>query len=405
MDEPRKLAAMQVLNLTFMYAYLVGGNKIGALIGLRMVSLTLRHGINPMSCIGFTVYAAWLCSVKSVQEGYQLGKLAFSLYEKFNARPWFARFTVLYFEGVHCWKKPFETGLESLMVASRVGLSTGDTEFGCMCFSFAWACRYFITPLKELDGQMQDFSRRMEFQKQEINILITKPFWQMAHNLMGLSEGDPTKLNGKVIDHFQIEATRSISTKLYSIMCFPQMVLCYLFGDFQNAAAFAKETLDISRTHFSPLIRAVIMLFDALTSVAIARTRNRRGARRAKKLSNIFRRWSMDSPENYLAAHLLLDAEITSLTHGPEALPKYFAALAVWEKTGMILQTALTNELCGKYLLARGELETAEINLRNAILSYNRWNAYAKAQHLCGELKAYKLDSLEGLISAQSEES
>jgi predicted ATPase len=60
MTDPEKLAAMQMLNLTFLYAFL-GENQLAPLLGFRMVSLSLDHGLSAVSCVGFVVMAMMLC--------------------------------------------------------------------------------------------------------------------------------------------------------------------------------------------------------------------------------------------------------------------------------------------------------------------------------------------------------
>jgi len=60
MEDEEKIAAMQVLNLSFMYAFSTGGKVIGVMMADRILDLTLRFGLTPVSCVGFAVCAAGL---------------------------------------------------------------------------------------------------------------------------------------------------------------------------------------------------------------------------------------------------------------------------------------------------------------------------------------------------------
>jgi len=60
MEDPNKLAAMQLLNLIFIYAFHTK-LELAPLIGFKMVKLTVDHGLNAVSCIGFVIYAICLC--------------------------------------------------------------------------------------------------------------------------------------------------------------------------------------------------------------------------------------------------------------------------------------------------------------------------------------------------------
>jgi len=51
---------MQMLNLIFLYAYMVEA-ELFPMIGFRMVTLTLDYGLCGVSCLGFVVYAMILC--------------------------------------------------------------------------------------------------------------------------------------------------------------------------------------------------------------------------------------------------------------------------------------------------------------------------------------------------------
>jgi predicted ATPase len=60
MVDADKLAAMQMLNLVFMYALLTNDELIPALT-FRMVRITLDHGICAVSCVGLALFSCALC--------------------------------------------------------------------------------------------------------------------------------------------------------------------------------------------------------------------------------------------------------------------------------------------------------------------------------------------------------
>ena len=56
MTDSRKLAAMEMMNLIFLYTSLVKP-ELTPILGCRMVRLSLNHGLSVFSCIGFVVFA------------------------------------------------------------------------------------------------------------------------------------------------------------------------------------------------------------------------------------------------------------------------------------------------------------------------------------------------------------
>jgi predicted ATPase len=60
MDNPEKIAAMQMMNIMFLYAY-IAVPTLAPMIAVRMVKLTLEYGLCDVSCVGFVTFAMLLC--------------------------------------------------------------------------------------------------------------------------------------------------------------------------------------------------------------------------------------------------------------------------------------------------------------------------------------------------------
>jgi len=333
-----------------------------------------------------------LSKIGSLEEGNRIGLIAFALYKKFQAKAYLPRLSMFYYLGVHVRTKPVQLAIDPLEDAWLSGIETGDVEYAGICFNVHWTLRITTTNLRKLDGEMLEFSTRMEGQK--TNLLISKPFWQAARNLMGLSSGDPEELNGDLFDAKQIEAARLVGGIFYGITCFPRMLLSFLFGDFDRAVTFAKETRALTRNHFSPFVPAMILTFEALSVVAHSRKIGRRRARRANEIAKLLRRLSSNAPHNFLVQYNLVTAEIAALKGDhATAFPCYFTAISMSHNEGLIAYSAVANELCGKYFLSRHDNESANTYLRDAIAAYTGWCATAKAQHLTKEMVSYGLES------------
>ena len=60
MKDPKKLAAMQILNHVILYTVYATPN-LSALVAFRMVELTIKSGLSAISCVGFVLYGTMLC--------------------------------------------------------------------------------------------------------------------------------------------------------------------------------------------------------------------------------------------------------------------------------------------------------------------------------------------------------
>jgi len=58
--DPKTLAAMHILNLLFFYTFL-HDKELTPLIGMRIIRITLDHGLGAVSCIGFVLLGMLLC--------------------------------------------------------------------------------------------------------------------------------------------------------------------------------------------------------------------------------------------------------------------------------------------------------------------------------------------------------
>jgi len=334
----------------------------------------------------------------SLDEGKRIGELAIALYERFSAKAYYARLSMFYYVGVHVWTQPYLQALEPLANAYRIGLETGDVEYASICFNVYWTLRVPIVHLRDLDNEMLDFSKRMESHRQKIGLLVSKPFWQAIRNLMGL-EDHPEDLSGSIFDSKQIEAARKTGGIFFGIICFPRMMLSFLWGDYDSAVGFAHETRALTRNHFSPFMPSMVLLFDALSAVGQARKLGLRSARRANKIATNLRRLASNAPQNYLVMYNIIAAEIGALRGDhATAFPCYITAISMSRDEGSLLYNSLANELCGKYFLGRKDRETAEVYLRDAICTYNTWGAISKAQHLADEMQTNGFKSLQGIL-------
>lgn len=91
MNDPTRLSAMRIMNLLFTYS-LTGRPMYAPLISMRLVQMSLAHGVSCMSCAGFSSFALLLCNAFSdISGGIEMGRVALSLLDRFQAKEWLAR--------------------------------------------------------------------------------------------------------------------------------------------------------------------------------------------------------------------------------------------------------------------------------------------------------------------------
>jgi hypothetical protein len=156
------------------------------------------------------------------------------------------------------------------------------------------------------------------------------------------------------------------------------MELCYLFGDLDTAARMFELSRELMAASRGALYTADHVFFGAL--IAVARGANGASLDEARWT---LARWANTCPENFLAKHLLVEAEAARQQREEElAAGTYARALdAAREQQNPKLE-ALVGELAGRYHLERDRQAEAATYLRHAHYAYNLWGAVPKARAL-----------------------
>jgi predicted ATPase len=128
MQDIHKLASMQILNMLFLNTYL-GRKELFPFVVLKMMKLTLTHGLSAISSVAFAGYGALLCHSGKIEEGLRFGKLALEMVEEWNAQSFQSRVGAFVWGSIFVHARPFTESLEKLKEGYRLGLQTGDLEF------------------------------------------------------------------------------------------------------------------------------------------------------------------------------------------------------------------------------------------------------------------------------------
>jgi predicted ATPase len=387
MDNPSKLAAMQMMNIMFLYAY-IAVPSLAPLISLRMVKLTVEYGLCDVSSVGFVTYAMLLCGIgNDSEEGYRFGDLAMKTFDKFDTKAWIGRIAAWFYGSVCTWRKPILMIFDPIKKAHRVALETGDIDFAMLNANiYCWES-FDISTLPKVEKIIAGFSSRMDAYGQESVLTMIKPLWQAVHNLTGRAAGDPKVLTGQVMEQdYMIQYARE-NNKTLLIWChFYRMLLAYLFCDMELAAVHASVCRVAESNPFGSSDHVLLLFFDGLVTLSQGKL-NRQRQKTAQQCIKTFKVWSKQSPENFLGKLYFLEAELAAASDDyNRAHSKYTAAISLSREGGYILQHALANERAGKYLLRRGEKDLAHTYLKEAVAVYEKWGGKTKADHLRNEV-------------------
>ena len=105
------------------------------MIIVRMIEITLQHGISQYSSFGFAVIGSFLCSIGDVQTGSELGKKSLYLVEKFPIKEVMVKVYILVYGTINIWYQHISMSLDPFLMTFEAGREIGSHENCAVCMS------------------------------------------------------------------------------------------------------------------------------------------------------------------------------------------------------------------------------------------------------------------------------
>ena len=320
---------------------------------------------------------------QAFHEANRLGMLGFSLLRKFNARPWLARISDVYFDLVFGWVRPYGDCRVPLMDAYNAGLQSGDTEFALSCALSPIFMEFGICPLPQQEHELGILRERVDLYGLKNLASLIIPISQLIKDLSRHYGGDINEVKRMIVDDEQIylvETNHLLVRWRYAHRAFK----FYLFGFYEDAMTNARRCDSLAVAFYGPCRGATVAVICGLVDVANARAKNCKQAWHAKKHSKLLLRWATDGePRNFIGKHFLLEAELAALA-GKKAISyrHYISAIGACREGKFLAFTAIASERAARSLLEWGQNDLAGQYFREAIVLYSEWGATMKVQHL-----------------------
>ncbi len=360
-----------------------------ALAALRIVGLSLRHGNAGASSFGYVLYALIRGALfGDYKGGHEFGRLAIDLAERRGDIVQRCKIVLIFAGFINFWREPIETSIELLRSSLRLALDCGDVQYAN--YSILQTIFLKLACGAELGDVYAEAKRRESFVRQTKDgfaIANLRIRLQYVLALKGETAG-ATSLADRDYDEeaavAEFRAAGNMTTISYYLVI--KLQLAFLFGDYEAAAGYARSSQ--AHIHYVPGQIMVVQhfFFYGLTAAALLRTSaspRRALLRSLSRSRSKLRRWARNAPENFLAHHLLLEAEIAACRGRREKAERlYDEAIATAKRGGFLDIEALANELAGQYFASRNRPVVAATYLQEASAAYGRWGAGAKVTQL-----------------------
>ena len=313
--------------------------------------------------------------------------IGFSLLRKFDAKPWVARISSIYYERVFGWVRSFADCRLPLKDAYDVGLQYGDTEVAVCCAVYPLCIELEIRPIAAMEREFEIILDRVRFYGLSNIENLTMAMLHLLNGLAGNYDGDTHALK-LMIAGYEAAYSLEVSSVFRKWKYVHRALQFFLFRFYEDAMNNAKNADSIVVPFYGPHRGSTAALICGLADVAYARLKKRRKAIYAKKYSKMLLRWATSGePRNFLGKHYFLEAELAALAGKKEQSYKlYISAIATCRDGNFLMNTAMACERTAQSLLEWGHNDLAGPYFQKAIALYTEWGATKKSQHLQFEI-------------------
>ncbi|MEH1780385.1 MAG: ATP-binding sensor histidine kinase [Nostoc sp.] len=389
MSDPASLAAMQLLGKLFPPIFIVMPGLV-PLLSSTMVSLSLQFGNAPASMVGYVIHGMVLCAfLGEVETGYDFGKLALSLLDKFNIQEHKSIILNLFGALIQHHQEAFTAVRLTLKDGYMAGMETGDflnAGFNIVVYN---NMGFFAgVELDSCESDLAAYSTALAQIKQYSPQVYLDMMWQTVKNLRETVIPSDC-LIGTAYDETVMIPKHHQDNELGAIahVYIHKLLLAYIWGNYSAAINYIAQA-KLYLTTVSGLIYVPIFHFyAALTHLALFPTQPE--AQQAQMLAEaathqtILHQWAHNAPMNHLHKWYLVEAEKHRVLGKKIAATEcYDRAIALAKEHHFINEEALANQLAAKFHLEWGKQRIAQEYMSEAYYSYARWGAKAKTDDL-----------------------
>ena len=391
MEEPNKLAAMQILMSVWGTAIVVTPEWVPRM-ALTMVKLSLEYGNSPWAAFAYAYYGFNLCGAGEIERGYQLGQFALELLEQFEGVESRCKVYHIFNGFIRHWKEPLPEAIAGLRTTVHLGLETGDLEYTCYA-TMQYSCYSLLSgePLERVIKKHQNSLLIIEKHQQNIQWYYTKVWLQLALNFRGNAQ-EFGRLNGEAFDDSQDLENLTQNKSETSLFCFylAQGMLSYYLKNEQKAVESLTLAAQYEAAIASLMPLGQLPFYDSLARLALypflEEPQQQEVLQRVETHQIRLQDWAQSGPMTYQHKYDLVEAEKARiLGQNWQAAEFYERAIVGAREHHFLQEEALAYELAGEFYHHRGMIQIAEIYITQAYVLYQQWQGGAKVQQLSAQ--------------------
>lgn len=395
MTDPARLATMQFLGSVATYSYLMQSkSEQFSLIVLKMVRLTVRYGLSPVSPLGFAYFGLLNGILGEYGEAGRYGRLALRLGKEMNTvRGIRARTLCIAYNFTFHWKEPLSNCIVGLETCWKNGLAQGDVLWASLGVSGLVLANFILgaKDLNSLKEQCQSYCLTMEQFHLSVAARLLLPCWQTIANLCGDND-DPTILTGEAMNEDRLTALvqKDRSNVAYATIVGLKLQLLFMFEEWRAASKLLADVIQSLQYIEANFLVMYFDFFIGLTCAELYRQK-RKGIylRYGRKSLHKMNKWAEHGVPCCRPLLLLLKAEYTSITckNWADIASAYTDAIEAGGESNHNLR-AIAYECAGNRCseMTDEDDDRADALWGRAIEEYAEWGCFSKVDLLQRQL-------------------
>lgn len=384
LSDRRLNAAITLLGKVGTSAY-VATPDLSPLITFKLLKFSLKQGYTVPTAMSFASYGSVMAGIMGeIDTGYRFGELAVDVADRLQAPMIRCRARFLFNYLIRHWKQPLRTIAPHMEEVYQLGLEAGDLEYSAFALHTSVQLRLMAgDPLSEIVARVTEVAEAIERLQQQTALRWVRTQQAFLEGLMTPSETGPLQAVEIPVPEQHHGSDRTAFFLAYSY----RLQLHYLFGNIDQALVAAEQTQEYLDAATSAPTGPPYMLYASLSQLAwwphASRRQRRRFRRGIQSLRKKFRHWARFAPENYDAAHHLLEAEFhRSQNRFTPALAHFQRAIQAAQTHRRLVEEAIAHERIGELYLQLDQSVAAAAHLSRAHFCYQLWGATAKTTQL-----------------------
>ncbi|MCE9499607.1 MAG: SpoIIE family protein phosphatase, partial [Leptospira sp.] len=391
--KPEIIAALKILNNLSPAAYLAGQGELWALIALRGVNLSIKHGIHRYSSVAFTEYSLMLSAYGNYKRAFLFATLGQRLSEKWGTLSLFqkSRNSLVIGNFTYPWNRHIKESEEINASGYQAGLDSGNLIYAGYILLNQPLCSFYQgLPLKSILEKLPGSLNFTKKNKDELSYNAIMATRIVASSLAGLTKDKSYFDTDEIDDQSYLENCHTVKD-LWSVSQYLNLKAqaLYHYDEFEEALKVITEAKNfLGYTQGLTTIISSHNFYHSLILAALYPTKDKKEKKefmiQLKANQAQMKIWTENCPENFQHKYLMINAEIGRIKNHKKwkVVGLYEDSIEEARKNNFIQNDALANELATKYWIEIGKRKFAEAYLLTAFRRYEEWGAKRKTDIL-----------------------